>query len=227
MQRGAESIELLTLWRTLLLRNHGLHAIAIAVLWSHRPFDQATSIVSPCPYHAVVDCIFSSTCESTADNPAEQQIVQDSEHHSALVRSSCPKSGTACLGGVPQRHAEAVCCLKARPTLQSLHGARESGLWPLRWQRYTQAHRWLHLFSNVDMIAVDCVHSARSLPTVHAWTVNPYHTEQHCFAVVMSGRTNGHQHRMLPSGMWPEWCKSCRGSGLWYCQRQVLTAPTA
>ncbi|KAL0027584.1 hypothetical protein WJX77_012507 [Trebouxia sp. C0004] len=32
------------------------------------------------------------------------------------------------------------------------------------------------------------------------------------------GRTNGLQYRMLPSGMWPIWCKSCRGSGLWYCQ---------
>ncbi|KAL3135889.1 hypothetical protein ABBQ32_007443 [Trebouxia sp. C0010 RCD-2024] len=32
------------------------------------------------------------------------------------------------------------------------------------------------------------------------------------------GRTNGLQHRMLPRGMWPKWCTSCRGSGLWYCQ---------
>ncbi|KAL0022077.1 hypothetical protein WJX79_003385 [Trebouxia sp. C0005] len=37
------------------------------------------------------------------------------------------------------------------------------------------------------------------------------------------GRTNGLQYRMLPSGMWPTWCKSCRGSGLWYCQRCMGT----
>ena len=52
-----------------------------------------------------------------------------------------------------------------------------------------------------------------SVTDAHNWTVRV--KPKHPFA----GRTNATERRVLPQGVWPMWCKSCRGSGLWYCQR--------
>jgi len=35
----------------------------------------------------------------------------------------------------------------------------------------------------------------------------------------LKGRINYTTLHILPEGVSPQWCRSCRGSGLWYCEK--------